>query len=181
MHGVPDDRATRPRPPTSGDPRPGPRCCRSRKPDPACRVRPVPAGLGRRLRHLLTRLLELGVRPHHRKPTVAELPRPSERTRFGRPEPHRDRTLDRQRRNPGTRHRVIAAGEGDARLGPQFAHQLDLLVGALASGRKSLSQSLILDGIPAEADPEAQSSAAEQVDLGRLLGDENGLSLGQNH
>ena len=43
-----------------------------------------------------------------------------------------------------------------------------------------LAERLVLDRVPADADAEAEPAAGEQVDLGRLLGDERGLALRQD-
>ena len=43
-----------------------------------------------------------------------------------------------------------------------------------------LVQPFVLDLVPADADAEAQPAAAEDVDLGRLLGDEGRLPLRQD-
>src|SRR5207249_2284642 len=46
--------------------------------------------------------------------------------------------------------------------------------------REVLIQALELEGIPADAEAEAQAAAREVVDLGRLLREEGGLALGHD-
>src|SRR5204863_3348243 len=58
--------------------------------------------------------------------------------------------------------------------------QLELFLDALAAIREVLAERLELDGVPADADAETQTSAREDVHLGRLLGDERGLTLRQD-
>src|SRR5205085_1930233 len=76
--------------------------------------------------------------------------------------------------------RVPAAVERDRRLRPERAEQLDLLLAARAAVAERLAEGLVLDGVPADADPEPQPAAAEQVDLGGLLGHQHGLPLRQD-
>ena len=73
-----------------------------------------------------------------------------------------------------------ASAEGHAALRPQAAHQLDLFLGSLASVGEILAQCLVFDGVPTDADAEAQPSIAQQVDLGGLLCDQRGLTLGKD-
>ena len=64
-------------------------------------------------------------------------------------------------------------------LGPEASQQLDLLGGALAAIAEILSERLVFDGVPANADAETKPTTAEQVDLGGLFGDQRGLALRQ--
>ena len=62
-------------------------------------------------------------------------------------------------------------------FGPEPTQQFDLLGGALAPVAEVLAECLVFDGVPTDPDPQPQPSAAEQVDLGGLLGDQCGLAL----
>ncbi len=73
-----------------------------------------------------------------------------------------------------------AAGEIDQVLSPQEPHPLDLLGLARAAGLPLDVERLVLDMVPADADAESQPAAAQDVDLGRLLGDHAGLALRQD-
>jgi hypothetical protein len=75
---------------------------------------------------------------------------------------------------------VVLALKGDERLGPQTAHEANLLGDALRAVLEGFPERFVLDGVPADADTEAQAATAEEVDRGRLLGDEGGLALGEN-
>ena len=66
------------------------------------------------------------------------------------------------------------------RLGPQSSEQRDLLVHACPSVREILAERLVFDGVPAEADAEAEPAAGEQIHLRGLLGHERGLALGKD-
>ena len=70
--------------------------------------------------------------------------------------------------------------ERDQVLGPQTAHQLDLLLGAAAPIMKILAERLVLDGVPAHADAEAEPAAAQHVHRGGLLRHERRLALRQD-
>src|SRR5262249_32215540 len=60
-------------------------------------------------------------------------------------------------------------------------HDVDLLLDPLAAILEVLAERLELDGVPADADAQAEPSAREHVHGGRLLGDERGLALRQDH
>jgi hypothetical protein len=75
---------------------------------------------------------------------------------------------------------VELAGEGDVVLPPQRLHDLDLLPRALATIVKILVQANEFHLVPAHADAEAESAFAENIQTGRLFGDQNGLTLRQN-
>ena len=72
------------------------------------------------------------------------------------------------------------AVEVDHVLGPQLPQQLDLLCRTLPSVGERLVERDVLDGVPASADAEAQPVARQHGELGGLLGDEDGLALGQD-
>ena len=55
-----------------------------------------------------------------------------------------------------------------------------MLLELLAAGVVVGAGGLVLARRPADADPEPQTTAAEAVDLGCLLGDEGGLAHGQD-
>ena len=75
---------------------------------------------------------------------------------------------------------MIAAREGHRLLGPQPAHQGDLFLGPLAAVAEILAERFVLHRVPADPDAEAESPAAQQIDLRRLLGGQGGLALGQD-
>ena len=85
-----------------------------------------------------------------------------------------------QRVDAGILDRVVLAGEGDVRLGPQRLHDLDLLLRAAAAVAEILVEAGELDRVPADPDPEPEASAAQHVERGGLLGDEHGLALRQD-
>ena len=60
---------------------------------------------------------------------------------------------------------------------PQPPHHRHLFGQSPAAVGEVLAERLVLDGIPAEPDSEAQPSLAEQIDLGGLFGDEHRLAL----
>ena len=73
---------------------------------------------------------------------------------------------------------VVAAVEGDAPFGPQRAQHRHLL---FEDGRPLLegdAEGVVLELVPPDAEPEPEASIAEQVELGRLLGQERRLTLG---
>ena len=76
--------------------------------------------------------------------------------------------------------RCQLAVEVDDRLRPEPPQHLDLLLRAAAAVREVLAERLELDEVPAEPDAEPEAPAGEDVDLGRLLGDERGLPLRQD-
>src|ERR1022692_4364208 len=95
-------------------------------------------------------------------------------------EPHRDRPLDRQRRESRPGYLLVAARVRDRALGPQPAQQGDLLGHPGAAVGEALAERLVLDGVPAEADSQPKPAAGQQVHFRRLLGDERGLPLRQD-
>ena len=70
--------------------------------------------------------------------------------------------------------------EIDYLLGPQGAQHGNLFLTPSPTVMEILSQGLVLDGIPADADPQAQAPAAEHIDFGSLLGHQSGLALRQD-
>ena len=83
----------------------------------------------------------------------------------------------RQRGNGGADDRFVVALEGDDFLRPELSQQTYLLLDAAAAVGEGLAETVVLHVVPADADPETQLSAAEDVDLRRLLGDQCGLAL----
>jgi len=65
----------------------------------------------------------------------------------------------------------VGTVERHALLAPQRPEQLDLLVDARPAVGELLAEGLVLDGVPPEADAQAEVPAGEEVDFGRLLGD----------
>ena len=70
--------------------------------------------------------------------------------------------------------------EIDQLVRPQGTHQGHLLLAAPAAARIRDFQRLELLRLDADADSEAQSTAAQHVDLGGLLRDQRGLALRQH-
>src|SRR5215469_15024330 len=66
------------------------------------------------------------------------------------------------------------------RLRPQLLHDLDLLLGAATAIVKVLVEPGKLDLVPADPDAEPEPTAAQHIEAGSLLGDENGLALRQD-
>src|SRR5262245_23868697 len=75
---------------------------------------------------------------------------------------------------------MIRALEVHHRLGPELAHDGDLLADAAAARVEILVEGLVLDGVPADAHAEAQPTAGQYVHRRGLLGHERGLTLGQD-
>ena len=67
--------------------------------------------------------------------------------------------------------------ERHALLRPELAQHLDLLVQDRPPLVEGLPEGLVLDPVPPDAEAEAELPAGEQVELGRLLGQESGLAL----
>ena len=85
--------------------------------------------------------------------------------------------MDGQWRNARPRDVMVASLERDAAIGPQPPHQLDLFLGPLAPVAEILAKGFVFDCVPTYSDAEAKLPLGEQVDLGRLLGDQHGLPL----
>ena len=66
---------------------------------------------------------------------------------------------------------------GHRPFGPQAPHQRHLLVEPFSPVREVLAERLVLDPVPPEPDAESESSPREEIDLGGLLGGEDGLAL----
>src|SRR5262249_1075780 len=60
---------------------------------------------------------------------------------------------------------------------PQPPEQRHLLLEPPAPVRELLPERLVLDRVPSDTDAETELSAGEEVDLGRLLGRQDGLTL----
>ena len=116
-----------------------------------------------------------GTRIH--QPPVAKPGRPPDRDRLERPDPQGDGTLHGRWIEPHVAQPVPAALEGDKVLAPEAAKDLHLLFHPPPPVAEVLVQGLELDRVPADADAEAHAPATEDVELGRLLGDERGLAL----
>ena len=95
-------------------------------------------------------------------------------------DPDGDGALHRQRIDPGGVDALPLPFEVDDRGGPEGAQECDLLLAACAAVGELLVQPLVLDLVPADADAEPHPPAAEDVDLGGLLGDQDCLPLGQD-
>jgi hypothetical protein len=75
---------------------------------------------------------------------------------------------------------VVATFEVDDWRDPQLAEQGDLLLDARSAPGERHAEGLVLDGVPTDADAQADATAGQVVDLGHLLGPERGLALGQD-
>ena len=89
------------------------------------------------------------------------------------PDPHGDRTLDRQWIDPDVLHRVELALEEHVSLRPELLQELHLLRAAPAAGREVLAQGPVLAAADPHTDAQPQPTAAQDVDLGDLLRDEH--------
>src|SRR5215472_7607178 len=94
--------------------------------------------------------------------------------------PDRDPAACRQWIDPGILDRVVLAGEGDVRLGPQRLYNLDLLLRAAAPVAEIFIEANELDRVPSDPDAKTESSAAQHVKRGGLLVDEYRLALGED-
>jgi hypothetical protein len=74
-------------------------------------------------------------------------------------------------------HGVIRALEVNELFRPKAAEQVDLFLDAASAIAEVLSQSLVLDVIPADAHAETQAPTRQHVDRRRLLRDKSGLAL----
>ena len=101
---------------------------------------------------------------------------PVERRFAGSTEPDRDGPR-RLRHECGSVDPVEAAREVDDRFGEQPAKQLDLLLLPGAAGTEVLPEGLVLDVVPADPHTEAQPTAGQEIDIGRLPCHERGLAL----
>ncbi len=75
---------------------------------------------------------------------------------------------------------MVRAREGDALGRPEQPHYLDLFIDAPAAGGEIGAKSLEFRHVPADADSETKSSAAQDVDLRGLLCHNGRLPLRQN-
>ena len=101
---------------------------------------------------------------------------PVERRLARSTEPDRDGPR-RLRHECGSVNPVEAAREVDDGFGEQPAKQLDLLLLPGAAGAEVLPERLVLDVVPADPHTEAQPTAGEEIDIGRLPCHERGLAL----
>jgi hypothetical protein len=72
---------------------------------------------------------------------------------------------------------IEAAFESHAALRPVQIEQLDLFGLPTSARRPFLTECLVFHGVPAHPDAEPQAPAAEDIELGDLLGDQRGLPL----
>ncbi len=115
-----------------------------------------------------------------RDPAVREAGRAAEDRLGLAPHPDGNRPLDGQRLDARVGHAVPPALVGHQLAGPEEPHDLELLLDPPAAIVDVLAERLELDRVPADADAQAQPAAREHVHLGRLLGDERRLALGQD-
>ena len=147
----------------------------------------VPAGLVGVTADAVDHLAAFIAQGKQRKPAVGE-PRDAAHghvegrrtTRGTGADPDRDRALHRQRLDAGMADPVPLALIIDNLLRPQQAQHLDLLLAALAARTPVLVQRLVFDRIPADANAQPQTPAAEHVNLRRLLGHQRRLPLRQD-
>ncbi len=76
---------------------------------------------------------------------------------------------------------VPASVEVDRLLGPQELQQLDLLLATLPACVEVLAKGNVLLAVAAHADAQTQAAAAQDVDLGGLLGNERRLAHRQDN
>ncbi len=65
-------------------------------------------------------------------------------------------------------------------FGPELAQDFDLLFAAAAAILEIFAEGFIFHRVPADADAEAQTAAAQDIERGGLLGDQDGLTLRQD-
>src|SRR5262245_15834203 len=111
------------------------------------------------------------------KPAVGDLCHALEHGLGHAAEPYGNGTLDRQRIDAHAIELVIGALEAHERLGPELAHDRDLLADPPAARVEVLVQRLKLGVVPADADAQAKAPTREHVDGGSLLGHQRGLTL----
>ena len=70
----------------------------------------------------------------------------------------------------GAPHSAPTPIEVDRLSGPEQAQQVDLLVAASAAGVEVLTEGFVFFGARADTDAEAPATAAQEIDLGGLLG-----------
>ena len=73
---------------------------------------------------------------------------------------------------------VEAPVDRDALLGPQRAEHGDLLLENRAALLEGHAERVVLELVPSDPEPEPEAATAQQVDLGRLLGQQRRLALG---
>ena len=101
---------------------------------------------------------------------------PVERDFAGSTEPDRDGPR-RLRHECGSVDPVEAAGEVDDGFCEQPAKQLDLFLLPGAAGAEVLPEGLVLDVVPADPHTEAQPTAGQEINIGRLPCHEHCLAL----
>ena len=123
------------------------------------------------------------LRRAQREPAVGVLADPAQHGLGGhgrRADPHRDGALDGQRVDPHLAQPIELALEGDLFLRPQPLEQRHLLAASPAARLEVLAQRLELAAASPDADAEPKAPAAQDVDLGRLLRHQRGLSRRQH-
>ena len=152
--------------------RSGPRRAPRRRSAPA-----IAAGVGARTRAPGRALCRVRARTEaagtSRRPAARPAPAPAPRRRPS----NGDRPLDGQRVD--ARPRDWSAPPKSTTARSTAPHHGDLLLDAAAAIVEVLVEGFVLDMVPADADAEPQAAAAEDVDLGRLLGHERRLPLRQ--
>ena len=149
---------------------------------PRCRTRRIAARLPDETVDAVYRLLRGGARAEARQrdPAVGETGGAADDHLAVSSHPHGNRPLDGQGPDAGVGHAVPLSRVGHQLPGPEKPHDLELLLHPPAAILEVLAEGLELDGVPAHADAEAQPSAREHIHLGRLLGHERRLTLGQD-
>ena len=82
--------------------------------------------------------------------------------------------LDRERVQPSIGDAVILPFEGNEFVGPELAHDLDLLLDAPRAVSEIHAEGFVFHVVPADGDAEPKPALAEHVERRRLLGDQRG-------
>jgi hypothetical protein len=120
----------------------------------------------------------------HGKPTIGQAANAAQ-NHFGRnrlcrpagPNPDGDGTLHGQGIQTGVADLMPLSFEMHHLLRPQRAQHSNLLLTPSPTIVEILPQGLVLDGIPANANPQPQPATAEHIDFCSLLGNEGSLAL----
>ncbi len=140
----------------------------------------VPAGLADVAPELLDLRRTRLVRREEREPAVAD---PSGAPEHGvgmAAEPDGDGLLNRERVQAGVGNLVVLPLEGDEFVGPEQAHDLDLLLDAPRAVAEVHAEGFVFHVVPADRHAEPESPFAEHVERRRLLGHQRGLTLRQD-
>jgi hypothetical protein len=114
------------------------------------------------------------------EPAISKSARPPPGCRTVRTEPDRNGSLDRERGDTCALYALVHSLKADGPFGGESPQQLDLLADSPTSIVEVLSERVVFDRVPTESDSEAKMTISQKVDLGRLLGDECGLTLGED-